>query len=419
MRILIPLIFMLTSMELTSQTCLSEYNYYRNIVIQPGADEQSEGEVVVAIPFNSKALVDSGKLLSDGEDMQVTNSACQPLPFFIQGVDIYEANVLYVKLPSLTSAGYTIKVHYGNKQITKTAIDGKSVFSFFDDFEDGIVDRDKWETVGQFTQLEEKNGKLLFTGKSGHGGIFLYITPKVSYTSPITIDFAANSGNSQFYGIANSVGLNRIGFRYESGAFSKDTLDIVATLTDTVDGGSGEGKKYPFVKVPRSVQNIISITAYVDSDKKVNVTHFKNMSNGLENRTVYKNNFLQFDAIRPFFSSFISAAIVDFVGIRPASQMNPQFNFEEEVSLSTGINEVAGLKPSIKIFPNPSSEQITFDWQKTQPVAISILNILGQQIQHQSFTKQLNISHLTTGNYLIQFHYPDNSVLTRLIRKVD
>lgn len=134
-----------------AQDCFQDFSYHRVYEVAP-----PEGIAYVEagthhLLLETSSLVDAGKLRTDGNDLRVTDEDCNPLPFFIQGFTERDTNAIYVGLPALDESGMEIHFYYGNPDETESLSDGDAVFVFFDDFEDGILDPTRWETVGTHT----------------------------------------------------------------------------------------------------------------------------------------------------------------------------------------------------------------------------------------------------------------------------
>lgn len=359
----------------------------------------------IAVPIDSKTLFLEGKISSDGSDLRVTDSACNPLDFFIQGVSERDSNIIYIAMPDIPASGSTIQLYYGSDDMVSSQMDGEAVFEFFDDFEDGEVDLTKWEVIGDTEVLVEEGGEMKFTGSFGNGGVFKYVTPAIGFDSPMTFDFTANSNSSQHYGIADVSDIERIGLRHLTGDQSNDTLDIIVYLADTLNGGFSPGILYPYVIVPRNDLNIISMSAFIDSDQKLNYTRFQNHSSKTYNLDTLTVDVYEFDALRPFFSSFGQAIRMEYVGARATPAALPEIVYGEEMELNTTSLGDFNPEKTIGIFPNPASQYVNLIPHDGIPVQIEVLDSNGKRILAESFAPRLDISSLAKGRYVLRFTY--------------
>lgn len=397
-----------------SQECLLEYKYGQSVNVTVEKEGYSSDSLVLEVPINSKQLVDNGKLRADGADLRITNADCNELPFYIQDIPNRDKNVLFVKIPGIDADGYELQLYYGLSSQGETKIDGEKVFDFFDDFEDGNVDYDKWEKISVIDKVEEVAGDLRFTGTYGTGGIFKYITTRAGFEGPLSFCFAANSNNSQVYGVADMDDLERVGMRYNSGSVKYDTLDIVAVMKDTLNGGFSDGSKYPFVQVPRYDLNLISMSAFIDAEEKINFTRFQNHSTAHANMDTFKVVHITYKKLRPFFSSFSQAINIQFVGIHKGDRLLPSYVFNEEKILNStsASNESTD---QLNVYPNPVKHILYFELPGKVPESVVLYDLQGKairRVQGQSFMK---VDDLSTGIYLGWIHYLGNEPIKRLI----
>jgi hypothetical protein len=386
---------------LEAQDCFNQFQYYRTISLQPEAGQGSIAAHTVAVPFDSKSLVEQEKLQITAADLRVVDADCNPLPFFVQDVANRNNNILYIAIPDLSQEGIEIQIYYGSRANVNPVIDGSSVFLFFDDFEDGILDTDNWENIGAYTRWEEADGKLHFAGDSGTGGIFQYVTPKVAYSGPITFDFAAPANNNKVYGICDTSDIERVGFRYQSGAQSNDTMDIYALLRDTTNGGFFPGDFYPYVVVERDKGNIMSISATIDPFKTLIVDRFENYSNGEVNSNNLTVNQMEFDAIRPFFSSFGASIELEYLGIRNTPQGFPIITWGPEIPLTVSTNDLLGSE-LFECYPNPASDLLQVKYHGTGDFQVNIFNQLGQLVHTQYENVGIDVSSWPKGSYVVK-----------------
>ncbi|RLF65413.1 MAG: hypothetical protein DRN30_04025, partial [Thermoplasmata archaeon] len=97
------------------------------------------------------------------------------LPYWIESKTDTELKV-WVKLNLTANEQKTIYMYYGNPSATSES-DGDAVFDFFDDFDDGVIDTNKWRgATSNFTEtngyIETKtSGQLLYTYQTFTDGI--------------------------------------------------------------------------------------------------------------------------------------------------------------------------------------------------------------------------------------------------------
>jgi len=97
----------------------------------------------------------------------------------------------------LSSSNATIYIYYGKSDATTTS-NGDNTFIFFDDFEDGSIDNDKW-TVSSGTWVEE-NGVLKQTNTSETEDHHIYSTINVGYDIALHAKCYRNIGTTWHFG---------------------------------------------------------------------------------------------------------------------------------------------------------------------------------------------------------------------------
>ncbi len=402
--------------QLSAQNCYEDFNFYRPVTLRAETG-QTIPSGTVAIPFDTKALFDAGKIAGDGSNLRITDVNCQELPFYVQDVPSRNKNVLYVYVPEIDATGIVLQLYYGSDQTQASVINGEAVFLFFDDFEDGEVDWTNWEVVGHEADiLEEIDGELHFTGTFGTGGVFKYAAPQMAYTSPVTFDFVTNANNSVIYGVADAEEMKRLALRYSTGATIYDTLDIIAIVNDTLNGGFESGIPYPNVKVPRNDMNIISISSFLDDENHLNFTGFRNYSTDSFNSDTATVTQTEFTAVRPFFASFSIPNKVAFLGIREDVGGIPTIEYgAEEMLTATDISVEEGY-PNITVYPNPTPNQLTI--KGITEANVIITNNTGKIIKKTVLLNQMiDISGLPVGIYYIKIITPLKLPITRQLIK--
>jgi len=148
---------------------LSGWVYRRAVTIT----EQSGGTLTdfqVRVELNSSNF-DFSKANADGSDIRFTEDDGETLlPYWIEKWDsTSEEAIIWVKVPSIPANGETtIYIYYGNSGAGSES-DGEAVFEFFDDFEDGVIDSEKWTEInaGDLSYCSESGGVLTITANFG------------------------------------------------------------------------------------------------------------------------------------------------------------------------------------------------------------------------------------------------------------
>lgn len=113
-----------------------------------------------------------GKIKNGFRDVRFTCGDGETiLPHYLEKVDKVKANlraVFWVKIPQVPASGLPIYIYYGNSGAQDLS-SGTKVFDFFDDFQGGTLDTDKWEVYtylgGSYTlrnsNLEISSAKII------------------------------------------------------------------------------------------------------------------------------------------------------------------------------------------------------------------------------------------------------------------
>lgn len=121
--------------------------------------------------------------------------------------------------------------------------------------------------------------------------------------------------------------------------------------------------------------------------------------------------------------------IIDSNGNVIAGQLQNNFNFGTQlvVGLETAnvvsVDEITSLT-SIEMYPNPTHSNVNIAFELTEPdhITIKVVNILGQVVKSHDLgtlssghtTKNIDVSNLSSGLYLININTKDSQVVRKL-----
>jgi len=90
------------------------------------------------------------------------------IPYWIEKFDpVAEEAIIWVKVLEIpANSEIDIYMYYGNPEVA-SASDGDATFEFFDDFEDGVIDTNKWGVAGTTENVVEEGGLLKITYAGG------------------------------------------------------------------------------------------------------------------------------------------------------------------------------------------------------------------------------------------------------------
>jgi len=135
----------------------------------------------------------------DMADIQMGDFQGNPLPFWTERVVTNTNAVVWVKVPYVAALGTTnIYLYYGNSSVTNRG-NGDAVFLFFDDFEDGEVNTNKWPLRNLGTYITESNGTLKVTNVKGTNYYLQSGTFPVS-TIPFALECRTRSLSAPYHG---------------------------------------------------------------------------------------------------------------------------------------------------------------------------------------------------------------------------
>ena len=149
-----------------------QWSYRRPILVTENSGSDLS-DYAVKIVLNSSNFDSWDKVNPDGSDIRFTDDQGNPLSYWIEKFDYNNQEaIIWVKIPVLqANQQITIYMYYGNPNAVSEE-DPESVFSFFDDFEDGVIDSNKWNiTADQEGAVVEQNGTLIVYGSSTPDGV--------------------------------------------------------------------------------------------------------------------------------------------------------------------------------------------------------------------------------------------------------
>ncbi|WP_048141466.1 DUF2341 domain-containing protein [Methanosarcina horonobensis] len=133
----------------------SIFKNYKTITISPSADGTlTDYQVSFDVAYEPE-------MQSDFDDVRFVDDNGIPLPYWIEEKTDSVSAKVWVKVPEIDGIhGTTINMYYGNSGVP-SASNGNAVFDFFDDFESGVLDTAKWNTIGSPTIIDDSGDKVL------------------------------------------------------------------------------------------------------------------------------------------------------------------------------------------------------------------------------------------------------------------
>ena len=121
----------------------------------------------VLVKFDSAAPIKLGRMKPDCSDLRFANSDERTgMNYWLEsGCGTGETRV-WVRFPFLAKNSVkNFYMYYGNSGAASES-SGDAVFPLFDDFDDGVINRAKWDVIEGECPVEETGGRLAFTGRS-------------------------------------------------------------------------------------------------------------------------------------------------------------------------------------------------------------------------------------------------------------
>jgi len=167
---------------------LSGWNYRKSHVIQNASGAGTNYQIRITVHYG--AGTDSGEHVylnehckTDFGDIRFADDdGTTLLDYWMQEYTSGDRAIFWVKIAdNLDYSSATIYVYYGNPSVTSTS-NGTSTFEFFDDFDDGVIDPNKWTDV---TNAGESGGT--FRGNGGNQRV--WARTRLTFSSNIEARF--------------------------------------------------------------------------------------------------------------------------------------------------------------------------------------------------------------------------------------
>ena len=134
----------------------------------------------------------------------------------------WDTNYVWVKVPNIPANGeISIYLAYA---LTDHATTGDEVFDFYDDFNNGIVDTNKWETYTVNGSIVEENGHLKLSITTTAGESIARVLSKQSFSLPLIVEMRFKMDGSDM-----DTGRHNALFWYDSNNYLRGGFDIAAT----------------------------------------------------------------------------------------------------------------------------------------------------------------------------------------------
>ena len=167
---------------------LSGWNYRKTHVIQNATGAGNNYQVRITVHYGTgtdggEHVYLNGYCRTDFGDVRFTDDdGITLLNYWMQEYTSGDQAIFWVKIAdNLDYSSATVYVYYGNPSATSTS-NGTSTFEFFDDFDDGVIDPNKWTDV---TNARESGGT--FRGNGGNQRV--WARTRLTFSSNIEVRF--------------------------------------------------------------------------------------------------------------------------------------------------------------------------------------------------------------------------------------
>ncbi|MEM7372718.1 MAG: DUF2341 domain-containing protein [Bacteroidota bacterium] len=377
------LFVLLSTSILQAQDCRQGWAYFLPVTIHnPSAEHLTD--VQVSFELNADELIRDGKLRANAADLRVLDEHCNPVQYYMNMSFTDSIKSVWVKLPSLpANDSVKLQVYYGHPRATPAA-NGDQTFLFFDDFESGSLNTDKWEAIGGYTSIQVADGILEYSSNGSHpdGSRFKFIRSAMSFSEKVNIDYRAKISNSNGIGFSSADTLiHRLMIRQNVGNYGFDTLSQIAYMRDTMDNGYQVNGMYPVVRFPRHEYWDATLQVGIQNDT-LTFYRYEDLVDGSVSDTIYQLLEEQMSGFHFMISSFLGSQTIylDHIQIRKPIPASIRYTTGEEEMLVVSSNE--DLLPSwnLEISPNPGTDHVQIGGLPTGSFDIRLFNVQGQTL---------------------------------------
>lgn len=127
------------------------YSYRQKVTVTNSGSDQTDYQV--SFTLDTTTLIAAGKMQSDCDDIRVTELSGKLLRHVIEEGSAPCGNAatkIWVKPASIPTSGVILYVYYGNPSVNNYE-SGEKVFAFFDNFNAGFLNSNKWSTTDTVT----------------------------------------------------------------------------------------------------------------------------------------------------------------------------------------------------------------------------------------------------------------------------
>ncbi|GAA5042243.1 hypothetical protein GCM10011506_44470 [Marivirga lumbricoides] len=206
------------SFSAIAQPCLQGWTYRVPINVDNSTSAVALSNFQVSFELNTQELIAAGKLNYDGSDLRILSAGGSVLPHWIEKPTFNTPQTrIWVKVASIpANAVETIYAFYG-RPAAQNISSGENTFEFFDDFQDVVVNTNKWVTCneGDFSVANNYltlSSTTLATEKAT-------MVSHATFTQPVVSEMYVNSvsgSGGAFIGLLSPASYNGYGLFYNA-----------------------------------------------------------------------------------------------------------------------------------------------------------------------------------------------------------
>jgi len=221
---------------------------YRKAVEIDNSAGAAQTDFQVKITLDTATLITDSKMQSDCDDIRITDVNGKALPVWVAASGNKGCNesdtAIWTKVPSIPTQSIALYIYYGNPSVVSTS-NGESVFAFFDDFEDGNLD--KWDVLddtysctstsdtGQ-TRTGSRAMKLVDNDGASGCGATITSSARPSAETAYTLHFSARSAATSDF--------SQHPFRDSNGTYGPNTRYARSAKIQYYDGSGQDVQSY-------------------------------------------------------------------------------------------------------------------------------------------------------------------------------
>jgi len=243
-----------------------------------------------------------------------------------------DSTKIWVKVPNIAANSVdTIHINYGNSNATAMS-NADSTFDFYDDFNDGVFDAQKWEIRGTFSNLSETGGTLTLNGNNN----WEYIRSLINFNQAEIVEtkFQQTTSTGLVFGITGTD--NRFTFRM-SGSNLGTTQD-----NNVSSSNSWWNTGYPGIIAPSTSSDSISVVASLNGNY-INTNRFCNITQNVCNNTSTDLTAFTGSSFYVGYSSWSSNLIADVIRVRKYTVTEPTPSVDIEQSNASMSISTTGI----------------------------------------------------------------------------